>query len=136
MTDKKLIRDIEQAKKRRSFPALGIMVALISMTYGEFIIRVDGYLLAHSEPYLSGLPEDLIGALLLGFGLVKFIAIFAQSNRWKRVGIIGLSALWSGLFAVAVTFSFGSGFPHPSWQFALFVAAICLLESRRGDYGY
>lgn len=136
MTDRKLMQDIREAKRKRPIPVLGLFVAILSITHGEFIYRVDGYFLAHTEPYLSMLPEDVIGILLIALGVLKIIGIVFKSYWLKRVGIVGISATWAGLSLVSFTYSFGTGFPHPSWQFMFFVTAICLLESRRGDYGY
>ena len=136
MTDRKLMQDIREAKRKRPFPVLGLLVAVLSITHGEFIFRVDGYFLAHAEPYLSMLPEDIIGIVLIVLGVLKIMGIVFKSHWLKRVGIVGISGTWAGLSLVSVTYSFGTGFPHPSWQFMFFVTAICLLESRRGDYGY
>lgn len=136
MTDKELIEDLEEAKKKEPFPILGLFIAVLSILYGEFTIRVDGYFISHVEPYLKGLPEDAIGGILLVLGVIKLIGIFARSYKWKRRGIIGLSAAWSGLFAIATTFSFGTGYPHPSWMFFLLTVGICLIESSKGDFGY
>lgn len=136
MTDKELIEDLEEAKKKEPFPILGLFIALLSILYGEFTIRVDGYFIAHVEPYLKGLPEDIIGGILLVLGVIKLVGILSRSYKWKRIGIIGLSAAWSGLFVIAVTFSFGTGYPHPSWMFFLLAVGICLIESSKGDFGY
>lgn len=128
------MRDLEKAKKKRSFPILGFVISLLSITYGEFVARVDGYFLAHTEPYLRGLPEDIIGWLLIVAGVIKLLAILAKNTKLKRFGIVSLSVIWSGLFAVSFLYSFGTGWPHPSWQFMLFVTAICIIESIQGRY--
>lgn len=134
MTDKNILNDIENAKKKQKFPILGFVVSLISILYGEFVVRVDGYFLAHTEPYLRGLPEDLIGIVLLVAGVIKLMGVLSNNHKWKRTGIVSLSIIWSGLSVIAATYSFGTGFPHPSWLFMAFVTTICVIESFQGRY--
>lgn len=134
MEDINLKRDIRKAtnEKKRSF--WGSLIAVVSILQGEFIVRVDGYLLEHSEPYLKNLPESAIGWLLILFGLIKLIAVIVKNNRFKKYAIWGLSALWTGLFLIALTYSFGTGFPHPSWITYMMVMISCYRVSLKGDF--
>ena len=135
MSDKKLMREINRERHRQPLAFWGLWIAIVSLLYGEFIVRVDGYLLRHKEPYFADLPEDLIGGLLLVAGVLKLIGVLANQNTLKKVGIVTLSALWSGLFVLAFTYSFGTGYPHPSYIFMGFVVIACFRISLKGDFG-
>ena len=133
MTNKQLERDILKAKKRRpSF--FGATLAVFSILYGQFIIQVEGYLLTITEPYFHLLHGRLIGALLVLAGSIKIIGILTDYTPMRKIGIWALSGLWSGLFVLALTFSFGSGYPNSSYLFNGLVLVICLRVSLRGNY--
>lgn len=133
MTNKQLERDILKAKKRRpSF--FGAALAVFSIMYGQFVIQVEGYLLTITEPYFHPLPSRLIGALLVLAGAIKLIGILTDYTPMRKIGIWALSGLWSGLFVLALTFSFGSGYPHSSYLFNGLILAVCLRVSLRGNY--
>jgi uncharacterized membrane protein AbrB (regulator of aidB expression) len=124
----------DERKKKPPFAFWGLVVALLSILYGEFIIRVDGYLLTHSEPYMQNLPEEFIGWFLVIAGITKIIGVFTEYKVLKRFGIIMLGGMWSGLALVSFTYSFGTGFPHPSWMFAVATMAACWRIARKGDF--
>lgn len=133
MTNKQLERDISNAKKRRpSF--FGTTLAVFSIMYGQFIIQVEGYLITITEPYFHLLPSRLIGALLVLAGAIKLIGILTDYTPMRKIGIWALSGLWSGLFVLALTFSFGSGYPDSSYLFNGLILAVCLRVSLRGNY--
>ena len=133
MTNKQLERDISNAKKRRpSF--FGTTLAVFSIMYGQFIIQVEGYLITITEPYFHLLPSRLIGALLVLAGAIKLIGILTDYTPMRKIGIWALSGLWSGLFVLALTFSFGSGYPDSSYLFNGLILAVCLRVSLRGIY--
>lgn len=133
MTNKQLEKDILKATKRNpSF--FGSALAVFSILYGQFIVQVEGYLLTITEPYFHPLPSRLIGALLILAGAIKLTGILTHYTPMRKIGIWSLSGLWSGLFALALTFSFGSGYPHSSYLFNGLVLVICLRVSLRGNY--
>lgn len=134
MTDKQLMKDIERNKRRQPVAFWGLLISIASVIYGDFIVKIDGYLLANSEPYFSKLPENPIGVLLIIAGLIKLIGVLLDNGRLKKLGILFLSAMWTGLFIVALTFSFGSGYPHPSYIFIGFMMVACFRISLRGDF--
>ena len=134
MKDKELENELKDYQDKRRLPFWSILIALISILHGEFIYRVDGYLLEHSEPYIKCLPESTIGAALLILGTAKLLAIFTNNKRLKKYSIWGLSFVWTGLFLIALTYSFGIGHPNPSWYFYGMVVIGCYRVSRKGDF--
>lgn len=134
--NKKIKHDLNVARHRVRTPFWGTLISIVSILQGEFIVRVDGYLLNHSEPYLSNLPEDIIGWVLITFGAIKLLGLVFKKNQLKKYGIWGLSGIWTGLFLIALTYSFGTGFPHPSWITYMMVTFGCYNVSKRGDFKY
>lgn len=134
MVNRKLKQDLQKASNKRPSDFWGALIAIVSVLYGEFIYRVDGYLIANAEPYLSKLPENIIGAALMILGLLKITGLVLQYKPLKKVGIWLLSGIWSGLFFVALTYSFGTGYPHPSYLFMGMIAIGCFRVSLKGDY--
>lgn len=134
MTDKNLRKDIKIAKLKRLYHPLGLLIAIVSIAYGEFTIRVNDYLIANTEPYFQSLPVKVIGFALLLSGLIKLIGILTDNTLARKIGIWSLSGVWFALFVLAVTFSFGSGYPHPSYLFNFLAWASCLIVSFKGDY--
>lgn len=136
MKDKELKKELKNYRNKTRLPFWSISIALISILHGEFICRVDGYLLEHSEPYIKYLPERAIGTVLLVLGIVKLLAILINNKRIKKYSIWGLSFVWTGLFLIALTYSFGSGHPNPSWYFYGLVVIGCYRVSHKGDFDY
>lgn len=134
MTDKHLLEELEASRSKQPLGFWGLLIASLSIWYGWFITAVEGYLLAHSEPYFQQLPEKAIGVALVIVGLVKVIGVLTHNGKMKKIGILGLSALWSGIFVLALTFSFGSGYPHPSYIFMGGVVIACFRVSLKGDF--
>ena len=130
----KLKKELKKASNKRPSDFWGTLIAAVSILYGEFIFRVDGYLVANAEPYLSDLPENIIGILLIVIGLFKLLGLFLQYKPFKKMGIWLLSGIWSGLFFVALTYSFGTGYPHPTYVFIGMIAIGCFRVSLKGDY--
>lgn len=135
MVDKDLKNDLKYASNKRPSDFWGALIALVSMLYGEFIFRVDGYFLANAEPYLNKLPENVIGITLAFAGILKLVGLFTQYKPLKRLGIWLLSGIWSGFFFVALTYSFGTGYPHPTYMFIGLITVGCFRVSFKGDYG-
>lgn len=137
MTDEKLQEDIQKARNKRSKRPTwfwGLSIAILSIFYGEFILRVEGFLLGRVEPYFQQLPVQVIGILLIIAGLIKLFGILTNNLLLRKIGIWSLCGIWSGLFILAMTFSFGTGYPHQSYMFNGFVLAACFRVSYRGCY--
>lgn len=134
MVNRKLKQELKKASNKRPSDFLGSLIAMVSILYGEFIFRVDGFLIANAEPYLSKLPENTIGILLVLIGVLKLIGLVLQYKPLKKIGIWLLSGMWSGLFFVSLTYSFGTGYPHPSYIFMGMIAIGCFRVSLKGDY--
>lgn len=134
MEDQNLKRELNAARRKTKTPFWGAIIAIVSILQGEFVVRVDGYLLEHSEPYLSRLPEDAIGWILIIFGVIKLLALIFKNNRLKKYGIWGLSGIWTGLFIISLTYSFGTGYPHPSWITYGMVTIGCYRVSFKGGF--
>ena len=136
--NQKLMEDLDRERSRvhkaDNYAWLGLILATISLLYGEFIVRVDGFFLQHTEPYFKWLPENFIGILLMAAGLIKLIGVLTRNKRLKRYGIWALCGLWWGMVGIAWGYSFGSGYPHPSWIYMLGYALICSYEARRGVF--
>lgn len=135
MRNKQLQRDIHQATNQKKLAYWGLSIALLSIGFGLFTIFYDGYLIANAEPYFAKMPEDVIGSLLVIGGLIKAVGVVLQHSMSKRVGIIGLSAVWTGMLVLSTTYSFGTGHPSPSYMFMLFIVAGCYRVSLKGDFG-
>lgn len=122
----------EKAKNPSDF--WGSLIAVASIWYGIFVFLVDGYLIAHAEPYMARLPEDTIGIGLIILGIMKMIGLISHHKLLKKIAIWGLSGIWTGLFVIATAFSFGTGYPHPSYIFMAFLMISCFRVSFKGDY--
>ena len=133
-----LIDGLEEQKKQKKqtnrVRYLGTSVAITSILYGIFIVCYDGYFINLLQPYISTLPENLIGAALLLAGFAKAIGIATGNAFLKRHSIYALSFLWGGLTAVGVLYSFGIGYPSAVYIFTAKILADCLRISFKGDY--
>lgn len=134
MVNRKLKQDLQKASVKRPSDFWGALIAFVSILYGEFIFRVDGFLIGNAEPYLSKMPENIIGIVLMILGMLKLTGLVLQYKPFKKIGIWLLSGIWSGLFFVALTYSFGTGYPHPSYLFMGTIAIGCFRVSFKGDY--
>lgn len=134
MSNRELKRQLIKEAERKPQIFYSFCVSFISLFFGAFTIYYDGYLIANVEPYFARLPEDIIGALLIIWAVIKILGVITNRTLLKRVGILGLSALWTGLLVLAITYSFGTGYPNPSYMYTALVAAICYRISYRGDF--
>lgn len=121
MTDKQLMHDINKQRNRKPIAFWGLMIAIYSILYGDFIVQVESYLLAHSEPYFYKLPENVVGYIHLIAGIIKLIGVIFDYKPLKKIGIWMLSGVWSGLFILSFTFLFGTNYPNPSYIFMFFM---------------
>ncbi|ALV20772.1 hypothetical protein [Carnobacterium antarcticum] len=136
MENTKLKKELIHAKSKRPSDFWGYAIATVSILHGDFIYRIDGYLVTHAEPYLSKLPEKGIGLFLLFAGVIKLVGLISRNKYLKKISIWMLSAIWGGLSFVSITYSFGTGYPDPYYIFMIFVLVACLRVSSKGDYKY
>lgn len=134
MSNRELKKALVEGAKQKPGALLSVFVVLLSLGFGWFTYYYDGYLIANVEPYFSRVPEDLIGMSLVLFSVIKGLGVMTSRTVLKRIGILGMSATWTGILVLALTFSFGSGYPNPSYQFMGFVTAICFTISLKGDF--
>lgn len=132
MTSRKLLREID--RERRPFHFWGFLIALTSSFYGHFILTNTGYLITHVEPQFKGVNERVIGILLILAGIIKVIGVITRHRLVRKIGIVSLSAIWSALFVLAVSYSFGTGYPNPSWIPALAALLTCWRISLKGEF--
>lgn len=133
MSNRTIKREIEKERRGR-IHFWGLLIAFNSLLYGQFIINHTGFLTTQTEVYFHGIPEQLFGYGLLVFGTLKAIGVVSHNKHLRKWSIIGLSSVWSGLFVLSFTYSFGSGYPHPSWIYALFSVIVCWRISLKGEF--
>lgn len=121
---------VRSSKRSRWF--WGIAVSVYSILYGLFYVIYKGYMISHAQPFMSFLPETLIGMLLIMFGLLKITGIVTDNRVIRLIGIVGLSAIWGGMLFITTSYSFGLGYPDPSFIDKLFVWTACLRISLKG----
>ncbi|GEQ32148.1 hypothetical protein B795N_00300 [Marinilactibacillus psychrotolerans] len=130
-----LKKDIEELRRRKPSNSLGYLISIFSIWYGFFNIQNDFYLIGLIEPYLQHIVSiKFIGYCLVLFGMLKLIGIIKNNTLARKLGIWSLTGMWSGLFALALTFSFGTGYPHATYGFNALVLVLCLIVSFKGDY--
>lgn len=139
MYDKKLKRDLMSAKRRKKRRVFwGCLIACVSILYGDFILRTDGYFISMVHPSIRTISGDLIrisvGSSLLIMGLIKLIGSVTMKTILRKIGIWALSGIWAGLFVQSLIFSFGIGYPSPDYIFNGCIMAACFYVSWRGDY--
>ncbi|MFL2116263.1 hypothetical protein ACEN4P_01375 [Marinilactibacillus psychrotolerans] len=128
-------KDIEELRCRKPSNSLGYTISAFSIWYGIFNVQNDFYLLGRIEPYLQHIvPIPIIGYCLIVTGMLKFFGIITNNTLARKIGIWSLTGMWSGLFALALTFSFGTGYPHATYLFNGLALVICLMVSFKGDY--
>lgn len=130
-----LKKDIEDLRCHKSSNSLGYLISIFSIWYGFFNIQNDFYLIGLIEPYLQHIISSrFIGCCLIVTSGIKLFGIITNNTLARKIGIWSLTGMWSGLFALAVTFSFGTGYPHATYLFNGLALAICLIVSFKGDY--
>lgn len=129
---KEIEGELKSVENRISW--LGFILAATSILRGTFVLNHDGFFLSYVEPYLKSLPENLIGSLIIVAGIIKMAGVLLKYKPLKRYGIWALAAMWWFQFGLAVSYSFGTGYPHDSWIYTLCIASICIYEAKRGVF--
>lgn len=134
--NKELMNEIqgEISKGENRFSWLGFILSVISILHGHFIFTFDGYFLNNVEPYFQNLPEGIIGRLFFIGGIIKLIGVLLNNKPLKRYGIWALTGLWWMQFGLAWGYSFGTGYPNPTYIYMLGFAATSAYEARRGSF--
>lgn len=109
-------------------------VSLISIAYGFFIIYYDGYFLGLLNPSMIGIQPLWLGLPLIVFGFLKIIGIVVNSDRIRRLGLIGMAFVWGGLLVINAIYAFGIGYPNPIWLFMGRVIFDCIFLATKGSY--
>lgn len=131
----KLKEDIEELRCRKPTNIWGYIISIFSIWYGVFNILNGTYLLSRIEPYLQRIVSvDILAYCLVVFSTVKLLGIIFNNTLARKIGIWALTGMWSGLFVLALTFSFGTGYPHATYGFNALALVICLVVSFKGDY--
>ena len=116
----------------RKFRFQFILVSVYSIVQGAFYLYFEGYIISRSEPYMQHLQESLIGWVMVLSGILLLIGYFKRWMLMKKIAIFLLAVLWGGLFLVALTFAFGSGYPDADWLDRLLILALTLRLSKKG----
>lgn len=122
-------------KGKRAFPFWGFSISLLSLFFGGFILMFGDYMHSLFSRLFDVIPDWTIGVLLIVSALIKLVGIHKRNKKIMRVGIICLSAVWTAITAVYWVYSFGVGYPNPSFLIIGFVAVACYRVAKKGDFG-
>lgn len=127
--------EILKEKCKGAFPFWGFFISIHSLIYGGFILLYGDYMHSLFTRLFDVVPDWTIAALLITSALIKLFGIYKRNKRVMRIGIVCLSAVWTAITAVYLVYSFGVGYPSPSFLFMGFIAISCYRVSKKGDFG-
>ena len=127
--------EILREKCKGAFPFWGYSISLLSIFYGGFILIYGDYMHSLFSKLFDVIPYWSIALLLIASALIKLTGIYKKNKKVMRVGVICLSAVWTAITAVYLVYSFGIGYPNPSFLFMGFVTFACYRVARKGDFG-
>ena len=130
-----LKEEILKEKSKRAFPFWGFSISLLSIFFGSFILVFGDYMYSLFSKLFDLIPDWTIAILLITSALIKLIGIQKKNKKVMRVGVICLSAVWTAITAVYLVYSFGIGYPNPSFLFMGFITIACYRVARKGDFG-
>jgi len=122
-------------KVQGSFPVLGLLISILSLFYGSFILIYGDYMHSLFSRLFDVIPDWSIALLLIASALIKLLGIYKKNKKVMRIGIVCLSAVWTAITAVYLVYSFGVGYPNPSFLFMGFIAIACYRVAKKGDFG-
>ena len=122
-------------KGKRAFPFWGYSISILSVFYGVFILIYEDYMDGLFRELFDVIPDWTIAILLISSALIKLIGIHKENKKVMRIGIVCLSAVWTAITAVYLVYSFGVGYPNPSFLFMGFVTISCYKVAKKGDFG-
>lgn len=127
--------EILREKCKGAFPFWGFSISLLSLFFGGFILMFGDYMHSLFSRLFDVIPDWTIGILLIVSALIKLVGIYKRNKKIMRVGIICLSAVWTAISSVYWVYSFGVGYPSPSFLIMSFVAIGCYRVAKKGDFG-
>ena len=127
--------EILKERNKGSFPFWGFSISLLSLFYGTFILIFGDYMHSLFSELFDVIPDWTIAILLIISALIKSIGIHKQNKKIMRIGIVCLSAVWTAITAVYLVYSFGVGYPNPSFLFMGFITIVCYRVAKKGDFG-
>ena len=130
-----LKEEILKENRKRAFPFWGFSISLLSLFFGSFILVFGDYMYSLFSKLFDLIPDWTIAILLITSALIKLIGIRKKNKKVMRIGIICLSAIWTAITAVYLVYSFGIGYPNPSFLFMGFITIACYRVARKGDFG-
>ena len=130
-----LKEEILKENRKRAFPFWGFSISLLSLFFGSFILVFGDYMYSLFSRLFDLIPDWTIAILLITSALIKLIGIQKKNKKVMRIGIICLSAVWTAITAVYLVYSFGIGYPNPSFLFMGFITIVCYRVANKGDFG-
>ena len=127
--------EIIREKRKGAFPFWGYSISLLSVFYGGFILIYGDYMHSLFSKLFDVIPDWSIALLLIASALIKLIGIRKKNKKIMRIGIVCLSAVWTAITAVYLVYSFGVGYPNPSFLFMGFITIACYRVAKKGDFG-
>ncbi|MGH2064784.1 hypothetical protein ACRCJ1_00095 [Aerococcus sp. L_4] len=127
--------EILQEKCKGAFPFWGAAIAWFSIFYGIFLIVFGEYMHSLFSRLFDVVPDWLIAVVLITSAVIKIVGIYSKNKKLMRIGIVALSAVWTAIEAVYLVFSFGIGYPSPSFLFVGLIVVICYRVAKKGDFG-
>ncbi len=130
-----LKEEILRERCKGAFPFWGTTIAWFSIFYGVFLIVFGGYMHSLFSRLFDVVPDWFIAVVLIISAVVKLVGIYSKNKKIMRIGIVALSAVWTAVEAVYLVFSFGIGYPSPSFLFVGLIVVICYRVAKKGDFG-
>lgn len=127
--------EILKEKCKGAFPFWGFFISVHSLFFGSFILIFGDYTHSLFSRLFDMIPYWTIAVVLIISAIIKLIGIHKQNKKLMRIGIVCLSAVWTAITAVYLVYSFGIGYPSPSFLFMGFIAIACYRVSLKGDFG-
>lgn len=130
-----LKEELLREKCKGAFPFWGGAIAWFSIFYGIFLLIFGDYMHSLFSKLFDVVPDGFIATVLITCAIIKLVGIYSKNKKLMRVGIVALSAVWTAVEAVYLVFSFGIGYPSPSFLFVGLIVVICYRVAKKGDFG-
>lgn len=127
--------EIAHEASKGARPNVGKTVGWYSLIFGSFLLIYGDYLHGIFSKLFDVMPGWVLAGTLIISALVKLVGLYTKNRKLMQVGIVSLSAVWTGLTAVYLVYSFGIGYPSPSFLSMGLVMVTCYQEARKGDFG-
>lgn len=131
-----LKEEIKLETFKGQFPVWGAFYAWFSLIFGTFLLVYGSYLHGIFAKLFDVIPGWTLALAVILSAVVKLVGIYTRNKKMMRVGIVSLSAVWTGLTAVYVVYSFGIGYPSPSFLFMGLVMVACYRIAWKGNYSH